>query len=131
MTQANSNGRSAERVISDILGAHGYLFTRQAPIGRGIFGTLLRADFLVRAVHGYPDGLCIESKWQEVGGSVEEKFPYLAANIRECYPCPAIVVVHGGGARKQAIDWLRRQCDTKLVAVLTLEDFLKWSNRNL
>ncbi len=74
----------------------------------------------------------MESKWQEIGGSVDEKFPYLVDNIYQLYPCPTIIVYGGKGAKRGAIDWLRRQADgTHLVAVLSLEEFLTWTLRNL
>jgi hypothetical protein len=73
-----------------------------------------------------------ESKWQEVQGTADEKLCYLVANIRSCYPCPAIVIAGGSGARPGAIKWLRSQVDgVKLYAVFHVEEFVSWCNRNL
>lgn len=130
--RAGSNGASAEDTISDILTRKGHRHERQKGIGQGIYGTMLRADFFLEQVSGYPDGLIIESKWQETMGSVDEKLPYLVENIRICYPCPAIIVVGGGGMRPLALAWLKRQADgNRLAAVFTLEEFLTWANRTL
>lgn len=130
--RASSNGASAEDTISDILTRKGCTPERQKSIGQGIYGTMLRADFFLEHIPDYPDGLIIESKWQETMGSVDEKLPYLVENIRICYPCPAIIVVGGGGMRSLALAWLKRQADGyRLVAVFTLEEFLTWANRSL
>lgn len=130
--RANSNGTSAENTIFDILARKGHTPERQRNIGFGIYGTALRADIYLSTVRRYPDGLIIESKWQESLGSVDEKLPYLVENIRICYPCPTIIVVGGGGMRPLALAWLKRQADgTRLIAVFTLEEFLTWANRTL
>lgn len=129
--RANHSGRSAEEVISTILLRRSCIFERQKFIGRSIYDSDLYADFYITTRDDYPIGLIIESKWQDVGGSVDEKLPYLVLNIKECYPCPAIIVLHGGGFRAGAEQWLRRQIDAKLIHVFRLEEFLSWSNRNL
>ena len=72
-------------------------------------------------------GLIVESKWQDVSGTADEKFPYLVANIRHCYPLPTVVVASGNGARPGAIAWLRSRVDgTQFVAVQSIEDFVSW-----
>ena len=107
------------------------LFIAQYPIGHSIYGLPLFTDFWVRGAAGFPNGLAIEVKWQQSTGSVDEKFPYLALNIRECYPCPALVIADGGGQRPGALHWLRGQVAGNLMAVFTLAEFLAWANRNL
>ena len=107
------------------------LFVAQYPIGQSIYGLPLNADFWVRGAPGLPDGLAIEVKWQQSTGSVDEKFPYLIHNIKECYPCPALVIADGGGQRPGALHWLRGQVAGNLLAVFSLAEFLAWANRNL
>jgi hypothetical protein len=107
------------------------LFVAQYPIGQSIYGQPLFADFWVRGAPGFAGGLAIEVKWQQSPGSVDEKFPYLALNIKECYPCPALVIADGGGQRAGALLWLRHQVDANLLAVFSLAEFLAWANRNL
>jgi hypothetical protein len=102
------------------------VFDRQCIIGRTIYGTEFRVDFLVHNLPPFPQGLVIESKWQTTGGSVDEKFPYLVENFRACR-YPAIVIVHGGGCRDGALEWLQAHCDPQhLVAVFRLEEFMSW-----
>lgn len=129
--RANQSGRSAEDVISAILTQHACFFSRQEPIGKGIYKTDLFADFFIRGHARFPNGLIIESKRQDASGSVDEKLPYLVANIRECYPCSTIIVLCGGGFRTGAEQWLKRQIGGSLLLVFHLEEFLTWCNRNL
>lgn len=130
--RANKNGDFAENTIDSILRQKRYWPERQWYVGKSIYDHDLRADFFIPDVPGFPAGLIIESKWQDAGGSVDEKFPYLVLNIRECYPCPTIVIAGGGGAKPGALRWLRSQVDTThLYAVFTLEEFLSWAMRNL
>jgi hypothetical protein len=63
------------------------------------------------------DNLIIESKWQQSRGSVDEKFPFLVANIPERYPHATIIILDGGGYIKQAELWLRAQIDGTLLLV--------------
>jgi hypothetical protein len=107
------------------------LFVAQYPIGSSIYGLPLSADFWVRDTRHFPEGLAIEVKWQQSTGSVDEKFPYLVHNIKECYPCPALVIADGGGQRPGALQWLRAQAGGNLLAVFSLAEFVAWANRNL
>jgi hypothetical protein len=107
------------------------LFVAQYPIGPSIYGLPLNADFWVRGARNFPEGLAIEVKWQQSTGSVDEKFPYLVYNIKECYPCPALVIADGGGQRPGALQWLRAQVEGNLLAVFSLAEFMAWANRNL
>lgn len=129
--QATRNGRLAEDVIADTLTRRGLRFARQKRIGKGIFETDLVADFYIPEIPRIGQ-LAIESKWQQVGGSAEEKLCYLVENIRHCYPCPVIVIIDGGGFRAGAIRWLRSQADgDQFVAVFNLVEFLTWCNQTL
>lgn len=127
--RANRAGKAAEDSLAAILRVMGIVFERQVVLGRTIFEKRLRVDFVLLNLREFPNGLIIESKWQDVGGSIEEKFPYLVENIRGCYPLPAIVVVHGGGCSEGAMRWFRQRCDGKLIAVMTLEEFMSWALR--
>ena len=129
--RANTNGQSAEDTIAAILMARRYIPQRQYLIGISIFQSPLYADFYLDDIPTFPHGLIIESKWQEVSGSVDEKLPYLVANIQDVYPCPTVIVLHGKGYRLGAAAWLRRQVGGNLIGVVDLEGFLTWANHNL
>lgn len=129
---AANNGRFAENIIDSTLRLKGYFAERQYQIGLGVFETPIYVDFKLNPFPGFPKGLIIESKWQEVQGTADEKLCYLVFNIRYCYPCPAIVIAGGSGARPGAIKWLRSQADgVQVYAVFNLEEFVSWCNRNL
>lgn len=77
-------------------------------------------------------GLIIECKWQQTGGSVDEKLSYLNLNIQQCYPVPAIVLIDGGGMKQKAVNWLSTQTasNQNLLVVHNLTSFITWSNNN-
>jgi hypothetical protein len=126
-TRANDSGRAIEQAIADFLRQQGHAVRRHAPLGTNIYGGGLIADLYL------PDKpLAIEIKWQDSRGSVDEKFPYLAENIRRAYPCPVVVVADGAGIRPGAIEWLRGQVDgRKLLGVYTLQEFFSYALRGL
>ncbi|BAY19549.1 hypothetical protein NIES2109_46310 [Nostoc sp. HK-01] len=155
MTQgkrANQAGKILESNVEAILTGHGYFqvgnhvtkeylltahllpkrYAKQVYIGAGIYNTLLKVDFYVVGLPSIPTGLIIECKWQESGGSVDEKFPYLSMNIQEYYPAPAIVVIGGEGMREGAIQWLRQQVklNHNLLGVYSLDRFIAWANKS-
>ncbi|MCG6134257.1 MAG: hypothetical protein MET45_06290 [Nostoc sp. LLA-1] len=150
--RANQAGKILESNVETILNAHGYFqvgnhvskdfllnanlltkrYAKQVCIGRGIYHTTLKVDFYVVGLPLIPSGVIIECKWQESGGSVDEKFPYLNLNIQNSYPAPTIVVIGGEGMREGAIKWLRQQVkDNKnLLEVYTLDRFIAWANKH-
>ncbi|MEA5514889.1 PD-(D/E)XK nuclease superfamily protein [Nodularia sp. UHCC 0506] len=150
--RANQAGRILETNVESILIGHSYFqvgnhvsqeflltanllkkrYAKQVNIGSGIYQTSLKVDFYVVGSPVMPSGLIIECKWQESGGSVDEKFPYLNLNIQNSYPAPTIVVIGGEGMREGAIQWLRRQVtsNNNLLAVQTLDRFIAWTNKN-
>jgi hypothetical protein len=130
--KANRAGQVAEEILASLLRSIGIIYDRQVTIGRTIYDTDLRVDFVLLNLDAFPKGLVVESKWQDVGGSVDEKFPYLVENIQQRSPLPTIVVVHGGGCREGAVRWLRNHCDgQRLIAVYGLEEFISWAHRSV
>lgn len=104
------------------------IFCPQFPLGNGVYETPIKCDFILFHPTKHPACLVIESKWQQSGGSVDEKFPYLVANIKEKYPYATIIVLDGGGYRSGSERWLRAQIDGKLLKVFNMAEFQKWSN---
>lgn len=155
MTQgarANKSGNILEGNIEAVLNGHTYFqvgnhvtkeflltasllpkrYAKQVYIGTGIYQTSLKVDFYVIGLAASPSGLIIECKWQESGGSVDEKFPYLNLNIQDSYPAPTIVVIGGEGMREGAIQWLRQQVtyNRNLLGVYSLDRFIAWANKH-
>lgn len=129
--KANRSGHSAEQIIACVLKEHGFNFKRQYKICDSIYGHPVRIDFFIENAEGYPNGLAIECKWQDVSGSIDEKFPYLVLNIKERFPCPAVIMLDGSGQRHGSIEWIRAQTDEKLIAVFTISEFLSWVLREI
>src|SRR5580704_8624310 len=128
--RANYTGNSLEEFVHSTLIRKGYkfvehrqfdaerfldrpIFTVHYPVARSIYDTQLFCDFLIFHPDKHAANLIIESKWQQSRGSVDEKFSFLVANIREKYPHATIVVLDGGGYKKKANQWLRAQIDGK------------------
>ena len=151
-TRANFTGKQLEGVIDGILKNKGYtlvktkdfpilkevgsraaevnerIFSRQYPLCKSVYDTDIKCDFVLYYPQKHSDGLVIEAKWQQSGGSVDEKYPFLVLNIKEKYPYPTVIVLDGGGYKKTAEEWLRAQVDSKLIHVFNMQEFLIWAN---
>lgn len=92
------------------------VYSTQVTIGNNICDTALKCDFLLFHLRKWPKGLVIEAKWQQVEGSVDEKYPFLVLSIRKSL-FETILLLDGGGYRPGAEQWLRRQTDSKLLRV--------------
>lgn len=128
--RANLTGKTAEDCIASCLSSHGLTFERQKLVGLTIYELPLQVDFWLppSALASHP--IIIESKWQGSAGSADEKFAYLERNIRERFPCPAIVVLDGPGFRLGAQQWLQNQVDgTQFMHLFTLAQFMHWLNK--
>lgn len=156
-TLANSSGNTLEKTVIGTLTSKGFevmyyrefvknpqkygteLLLRNVPFDT-IYGHRGNTEFLLRSKK-YQLEIRIECKWQQVSGSVDEKFPYLYLNCIDAMPEQhIIIIVDGGGAKKGAIDWLKQAADEgkyaskdsrKKVQVMSLTDFLIWSNNTL
>lgn len=147
-TVANNTGKAQENLIEHRIKAEGYqyvpkgdfdasiqvldqpIYTKQLTICESIYGTPVNCDFILCHPEKYPDCLVIESKWQQSGGSVDEKYPFLILNIKVKSPYKTVLVLDGGGYKKGAEKWIREQADgKKLLAVLNLREFQTWANK--
>ena len=109
----------------------GKWFTTQFNLTDTIYGTKWKVDFLLHDSVSQKY-LVIECKWQQAPGSVDEKYPYLVANIKSQSPYPAIILLDGDGYKANAKDWLKTQVDAKLLGVFSMSEFFKWfDNQNL
>jgi hypothetical protein len=110
----------------------GKQYMKQLPIGPTIYNSERRCDFYIVNRDKFPDDLIIECRWQQVGGSVDEKLPYFLFNILKT-GIPTIVLMDGGGCRATALAWLKEQVHPKgaLIAVWTMTEFHKAINDGL
>lgn len=74
-----------------------------------IYGCHAVSEFLYRDYRLQSD-IRIECRWQQVAGSVDEKFPYFFANARHVPEKEVWLIVDGGGAKPAALAWLKREC---------------------
>lgn len=154
---ANSSGNTLERTVIATLESKGFesemyrtwekdperygkeLLLRNVPF-ETIYGHRGNTEFLLRSER-YEFEIRIECKWQQSAGSVDEKFPYLYMNCVERMPeRKIIIIVDGGGAKLGAVKWLKQACASHLyqdpnnpkeILVMSLSEFLIWSNREL
>ena len=120
-----------ERTLDFIHGQEQPSYARQVVIGESIYGTRLRCDFILNNHEKLVEPLIIEAKWQESSGSVDEKYPFLVHNIKQCHPHPTLVLLDGSGYKPGAEKWLRAQTDGKLLAVLNMSEFYIWADAHL
>ena len=145
-TGANYTGTQLEKFINERLLERDYrlvpragfvaatadkqpVYSRQFHIGSSIYDTPLYCDFILYHPDRHPGCLIIESKWQQTGGSVDEKFPFFVHNIQQKHPHKTVVVLDGGGYKKKAEAWLRGQIGNNLLAVFSMAEFQKWANK--
>lgn len=149
LCKANLNGATFEARIAELLCGCGFSqannreifasrtnlqprYEQHAPAGLTIYGRNRFVDFLVTGARDYPQGLILECKWQSSAGSVDEKFPFLCANITKTR-VPTVVLLDGGGYSPGAAAWLRSQSGSApyLEAVLSTVEFEGWAKANL
>lgn len=142
--KANNNGRFFEQLISQSLRSRGYAECGNAPPvaskpffvpqskGRfeSIYGIPMTVDFYVWHPEKFERGLIIECKYQETGGSADEKFPYTVLSLKKT-GVPAILLLIGAGAKRKAVDWCIRQQSTALTVFTSVEAFLHRANGGL
>lgn len=107
----------------------GKYFSSQFNLGKNIYNTNQIVDFIISRKNEKP--LVIQAKWQQAKGSVDEKFPYLIINLKEKSQFDSLIVIDGGGYRKDAIAWMKEQIDEKLIGILSYSEFMVWSNDEL
>jgi hypothetical protein len=142
--EANHSGKFLEEIVQREFLARGFLFRtygedagnldlfsrrivlRNVPY-RSLYGCTSRSEFVVTDVSRK---VRIECRWQEVGGSVDEKFPYLLRNATERMPEREILILLGGdGARIEAVSWLKVEASHvlgKKIYVLNINEFPRW-----
>lgn len=157
-TRANRTGRVLESQVEAAFRSHGYVIVKypeyRSHAGRYIGQRVLLKNVPYTSIYrhrGYSEFVAIdpaqdrsvriECKWQQSPGSVDEKFPYVYLNAVEAMTEPhVIIIVDGGGAKADAVSWLRRTVeqrryrdpeDTRVVQVMDIREFIVWANNSL
>ena len=143
---ANKNGAVLEDAVRSVTARHGYAeinfkdwekanypikyLVANVPY-QTIYKTRGHTEFVLSTSSG---NIRIECKWQQSTGSVDEKYPYLFENMKNVPEPHVIILLGGGGYKKQAREWLLNKCincDEKVINLFSLEDFTIWANKTL
>jgi hypothetical protein len=147
--KANTTGNRLQNFVEEILRERGYAefwnykkqafdnrktiggkqYLKQLPVGKTIYDTNRICDLFIINRDKFPKDLIIECKWQQSGGSVDEKYPYLIFNIvKTCIP--TVILLDGDGYKPAARLWLRDQVSRNgsLIAVWDMKEFQKEAN---
>ncbi len=142
---ANKTGNELEIFINNCLVRKGYVFvpktrfiasqvlaqpiyTRQFSLGETIYNTAWR-DFILYHPIKHSNCLVIESKWQQSGGSADEKYSYTILNVRKQSVYNVIIIIDGDGYKKGALQWLKDQVYGNLKGVFSMSEFITWANK--
>jgi hypothetical protein len=127
-SEANKNGEEAEGIVRNMFRKYGYRVIPHKPDYISVYGHPAKPDILVKGFPRFEEGLIVEVKRQIKGGSVDEKFLYVCANIKKRFIYPAIVVLSGSGFKRGSVIWLKNQVDgEKFLGVFTtFDDLLTW-----
>lgn len=145
-TLANKSGKNLERLvintfslwgISTVLNYKDWVknpirpaIVRNFPF-QSIYGHKSRSEFVV-VLNNSAEDIRIECKWQTIGGSVDEKFPYLLACLSLVKESKIIILLDGGGAKPNAINWLKnnaKKVSGKAINVFSMGEFTAYAQR--
>jgi len=97
-----------------------------------MFGRRSRGEFLLQVANRGP--IRIECRRQTRAGSVDDKVTTLMGNCVSCEEKEVIIVIDGGGIRKERYRYLidtARAVRFKKIRVMNLSQFKSWANRTL
>jgi hypothetical protein len=148
-TKANITGNRLEKFVEQALQDAGYIeflghklqvfdnrktiggkqYLKQLRVGETIYSTSRKCDFFIVNRDKFENDLIIECKWQQSGGSVDEKYPFLLHNIVKT-GIPTVILLDGGGFKRAAMKWLKDQVggNSALKGVWNMSEFQKEIN---
>lgn len=105
-------------------------FVRQCKgLVQNIYGGPLALDFYLSHPQKHPAGLIIEAKYQERGGSIDEKL-YFTIGSLIATGIPSLLLLIGNGVKKPARTWcLKQQIPGRLTVLADWADFLRLINK--
>ena len=136
---ANTTEKKLEDLVENILKHNDYFFidknkymaskkileqkiySKQLIIGKTIYNTNRKCDFITYNPFTEKE-IIIECKWQDVAGSVDEKYPFLVLNIKKL-DVDTIIVLDGKGYKEAAKERLKEQVGGCLIDVLDFAEF--------
>lgn len=104
-------------------------FAVNLQIGKDTYDCPWKADFVTINGANAPGSQVrvLHVRWQQVGGSVDQKFPFFVLNAMKL-KCQSIFVLGGKGFKPGARKWLQNQKGNKIIEVFTQDEFQEWVN---
>ena len=99
-----------------------------------IYDRIWKIDLLIFDDVYFPCSLAVELKYQGVGGSVDEKFPFVIQNLRRLFTehdVKGALFLNGGAYRPEALKWCQAQQDGEIFVVEGQSDIYNWVEDNL
>jgi hypothetical protein len=88
-------------------------------------------DFVLYHRSKLPWGVIVEVKWQTVGGSVDEKFPFVVLSFKGMpVGIQTILLIDGGGARADATRWAKGQTRGDFITMTSIGEFTRWLRKH-
>ena len=122
---ANKSGQSLERDVEAVLNSFGIDFQKEVKFTNTYFNKNARMDFLV-------GDLAIECKRQMVGGTADQKFPFVFNDL-QLFPCArGLVIIDGDHYKKR--EGIHKYLDSKKSDTFDwcfFDNFVDWLEVNL
>jgi hypothetical protein len=98
-----------------------------------VFGVAHEKDFIILSDNPLMERVVMEIKSQDVGGSVDEKFPFMKETARVLAPIHSVILVEGNGFSESAVSWMKREIQSLPYATFftSLADLKTWILKNL
>lgn len=121
MSASDQSHDSLIRRLTAVCAERGVAYREREIIGETPFGQPLRADLILADVPGHGE-LPVIARYQERGGSVEQKLPFLTMAItRSRRGC--LVVLDGPGWSQGALDWMAQRQGDRVIDTVDLDGF--------
>lgn len=153
--RACTSGKSLERIVAGVIRDAGFYeltkketkllvrqdgvidvphprwFTQQVRLELNHYGATSATDVYLQDADEFKEGLHIECKWQQVSGSVDEKYALTVYSLKG-FKRKSILILDGGGARPVVVRWIKSKQDREgKFRFFTLGEFITWAHRTL
>jgi len=103
---------------------------------RSIYGVEWNLDLFAWHPKKMAKGFVMECKWQQVGGSADDKLPFSVLSLdglkRKCGVHVAALMLDAAGARPCVKDWVEAECMTRGIVYFTRgSEWSAWAGLNL
>jgi PD-(D/E)XK nuclease superfamily domain len=101
-----------------------------------IYGVNWTVDVFVWHPTKMANGFVMECKWQQVGGSTDDKLPFSVLSLdhlkTSCGVEVSALMLDAAGARECVKDWVERECNARDIRFFRQGSvFARWADKNL